>query len=89
MHKTTKPVRKCHGCKLNIGGRCAIFPDPRKQWRSGRCKGYQDEQLYRQYLDGQAKHPPDKARERRRTEAEFERTNHPPSFMPGFRVRKR
>jgi hypothetical protein len=28
-----KPVRKCHGCPLNLGRYCWVFQYPRGQWR--------------------------------------------------------
>jgi hypothetical protein len=28
-----KPVRKCHGCPLNLGRHCWVFQYPRGQWR--------------------------------------------------------
>jgi len=32
-----KPVRKCHGCGLNLGDHCWLFAYPRGQWRGERC----------------------------------------------------
>ena len=74
MHKTWKPVRKCHGCKLNLGDRCGVFDDPHKQWQSGECRGFGNDDLYQRYLDGQAKHPPDTDREERRERAKLAKT---------------
>jgi len=50
MHKSAKPVRKCHNCDLNLGQRCGLFADPHKQWQSGKCRGYLNPELYQQYL---------------------------------------
>jgi hypothetical protein len=69
MHRTPKPVRKCHGCPLNLIDRCGVFDDPHQQWKGGNCKGYKNDELHRQYLDDQAKRPPDPAKSRRRARA--------------------
>lgn len=37
---TTKPVRQCAGCKLNLGKNCAIFHHPGLKWKNRRCEGY-------------------------------------------------
>ena len=74
MHRSPKPVRKCHPCPLNLGDHCAVFPDPHEQWRSGKCRGFKSEELYRQYLEEQARHPADPAKEERRSRARKART---------------
>lgn len=74
MFKSGKPVRKCHGCPLNLGPRCAAFPDPHKQWDSRKCKGYANEALHQEYLDEQASHPADPEREERRRRAKRAKT---------------
>ncbi|MBM4047090.1 MAG: hypothetical protein FJ279_18465 [Planctomycetes bacterium] len=66
MHRTHKPVRKCHGCGLNLGDRCAVYEYPHDQWHNGRnCPGYKNEAMLREYLEYQAKHPPKEAKVRR------------------------
>ena len=37
---STKPVRQCTGCKLNLGKRCAIFLHPVLKWKNRKCEGY-------------------------------------------------
>ena len=74
MHRSSKPARKCHGCKLNLGDRCGVFRDPHKQWGAGKCKGFKNEALYQRYLEDQAKHPPDTSKERRRQRAKLAKT---------------
>ncbi len=74
MHKSPKPVRKCHGCKLNLGDRCGVFPDPHKQWHPGKCGGHGDEELYQRYLEDQEKHPPDSRKQERRRRARLAKT---------------
>ena len=45
-----KPVRKCHGCPLNLGDRCWGYAFPRTQWRRKRgCPGFADESLHALY----------------------------------------
>jgi len=42
-----KPVRKCHGCGLNLGDHCWLYAYPRGQWRGERCcRAYGDAALY-------------------------------------------
>ena len=74
MHKSPKPVRKCHGCKLNLGDHCGVFPNPHKQWQAVKCKGYKNDELYRQYLDDQARRPPDDSKELRQKSARLAKT---------------
>jgi len=46
MHRTHKPVRKCHGCPLNLGSRCAICECPHDQWHDrAKCPDYMNEAL--------------------------------------------
>jgi hypothetical protein len=74
MHKSHKPVRKCHGCQLNFDDHCGVFEDPHQQWKSGKCKGHQNDALYQQYVAEQAKHPPKAAKEQRRQKAKLAQT---------------
>ena len=39
---STKPVKECSGCELNLGKRCAVFEQPKLQWKHRNCKGYND-----------------------------------------------
>lgn len=56
----TKPIRKCHGCPLNLKKRCAIFTHPNKQWSHGHksCKGYMNQELHQHWLDEQMRKAP-------------------------------
>ena len=74
MHKSQKPVRKCHGCKLNLRSRCAVFPDPQQQWDSGKCRGFKNEKLYQEYLEERARHPSDGRKEKRQRRARLMQT---------------
>jgi hypothetical protein len=74
MHHTPKPVRKCHGCKLNLGDHCGIFEEPHEQWHNSTCRGYQNEELYQKYLEDMEKHPQDDRKEARRRRAQLAQT---------------
>jgi hypothetical protein len=64
-----KPVRRCHGCGLNLGERCGVYPVPKQMWHRRTCPGYRNEEMLAQYEEEQAKHPPDPAKQRRREAA--------------------
>jgi len=53
MHRTSKPVRKCNGCGLNLGDRCGVYSNPRDQW-SGRshCPGYMNDKMLAEFEEG-------------------------------------
>ncbi len=74
MHKKGKPVRKCHGCILNIGDRCAIYEEPHDKWHHSKCTSYNDQELYRKYKEDLEKHPEDDAKEQRRETAKKHKT---------------
>ena len=67
MHRTRKPVRKCHGCPLNLGPRCAVYEYPHDQWHDrDKCPGYMNEAMLRQYEARVAKAKSDHGRLERR-----------------------
>lgn len=74
MIKWERPVRKCSGCKLNLGERCAVFPSPREKWRHGMCPGYNNEEMIKKYQEELRKHPPKKEREHRKEIAKSRHT---------------
>jgi len=77
MHRTHKPVRKCHDCGLNLGDRCGVFEYPHDKWHNGhKCSGYNNADLLQEFLDEQAKHTPKAAKQRRR-ETQKLRATHP------------
>ncbi|MFU8780861.1 MAG: hypothetical protein ACNA71_07530 [Kiritimatiellia bacterium] len=46
-----KPVRKCHGCPLNLGAHCWVFQYPRGQWRGGKdCRLRNDQDVHAAYV---------------------------------------
>jgi len=50
MHRSEKPVRKCHGCGLSFRDHCGVYDNPRDQWRNHRrCPGYMNEKMLAEY----------------------------------------
>ncbi|MBS1259398.1 MAG: hypothetical protein MAG551_02468 [Candidatus Scalindua arabica] len=74
MKRKGKPVRKCHGCILNIGERCAIFDEPHDKWHNSKCSSYNDKELYRKYLEDLEKHPQSDAKIQRKEKAKLHNT---------------
>lgn len=73
MHRTRKPVHKCHPCLLNLGDRCWAFDCPHDQWHNkSKCLGFENEELYAKFRDWQEEPRPQTPKERRR-EAQGER----------------
>jgi len=53
MRYTPKPIRRCNTCLLNLGATCWKFACPRREWERGRCAGFENEALYRQFREWQ------------------------------------
>ena len=53
MRYTPKPVRRCNTCLLNLGKTCWKFACPRREWERGRCFGFENKALYRQFREWQ------------------------------------
>ena len=51
MNINSKPVRKCHGCKLNLGDRCAVYDNPHDRWHNSKCSGYNNPELIKKYQE--------------------------------------
>ncbi len=83
MNRKFKPVRKCHGCILNLGERCAIYEDPHEKWNHSKCSSYNDKELYRKYIEDLNKHPQDEAKEKRRKKARLRNTGEHRQGMKG------
>jgi hypothetical protein len=50
MRQTSKPIRKCHACLLNLGDRCWLYRYPRGQWRGHRqCRAFENPETYNAY----------------------------------------
>lgn len=49
MITTTKPVRMCAGCGLNLGKRCAVFDHPVVQWKHKNCVGFNNAEMLEEY----------------------------------------
>ncbi len=68
MRYTPKPIRRCNTCLLNLGATCWKFACPRREWERGRCQGFEEEALYRQFREWQEA-PHVKTRKQLRREA--------------------
>ncbi|MFH1476459.1 MAG: hypothetical protein ABIH24_03050 [Verrucomicrobiota bacterium] len=53
MRYTSKPMRRCNTCLLNLGAVCWKFACPRREWERGRCQGFENDELYRQFREWQ------------------------------------
>lgn len=45
---STKPVKECRGCALNLVKRCAIFEHPVLKWKK-KCEGFNNPALIARY----------------------------------------
>jgi hypothetical protein len=64
---STKPVKACLGCELNLNHRCAVFDHPMLKWKNRRCEGYNDPETIARYR--QSLHPEGaKARKQQRAQ---------------------
>ena len=61
-----RPIRKCHGCGLNLGDHCGIYAAPKETWHNHPCPGYKNEAMLADYRLGQGKRSSDAAKEKRR-----------------------
>ena len=68
MRDRPKPVRRCHACPLNLGDHCWQYSCPRRQWARGRCPGFEDPLLLRDFRAWQEA-PRIKSRKQLRREA--------------------
>jgi len=46
---STKPVKECKGCALNMKTHCAIFHHPVLKWKGRNCEGYNNPMYIRHY----------------------------------------
>ena len=73
MHLSAKPVRKCHGCGLNLGDRCGTFESPHLMWEHHTvCPGYENEKMLAEYLAAEAKKQAHLRKEKRREAAKLQ-----------------
>lgn len=85
MNRKGKPVRKCHGCILNIGERCAIYEEPHDKWHHSKCSSYNDHELYRKYLEDLEKHSQKESKKLRKETAREHNTEEHHQGMKGKR----
>ena len=76
MKPKHKPVRKCHGCGLNLGDRCGVYEVPAEMWHHRACPGYKNEEMLKAYEAEQSRHPLDEKKKMRR-EAAKQRATEP------------
>jgi len=68
MRYSTKPIRKCYSCLLNLGDECWLYAYPRGQWRGDRhCPAFGNEEIYAAFRTWQ-KRPVIKTRQELRRE---------------------
>ncbi len=54
MHRTRKPVRKCHSCMLNMDDHCWLYKSPRGQWHGRKkCRAFENETIYARFHEWQ------------------------------------
>lgn len=85
MNRKGKPVRKCHGCLLNLGDRCAVYEEPHDKWHNSKCTSYNDHELYTKYKENLEKHPEADAKKHRREIAKKHNTEEHHQGMKGKR----
>ena len=69
MKRSRKPVRKCHGCGLNLGDRCGVYEFPHDMWHHRSCPGFNNQEQLKEFLERQEKQRLDERKERRREAA--------------------
>lgn len=74
MKLSHKPVRKCHGCGLNLRDHCGVFSYPREMWKRHKCTGYMNEELLQKYLADQQRKHVKVAKEERRAKMRLRQT---------------
>lgn len=79
---STKPVRQCRGCALNLVAKCAVFEHPVLKWKHRHCEGYNNEALIKQYQRAQQI---EGAKKRRKKRAEKAKLAHTEPHYDGFR----
>jgi hypothetical protein len=74
MKPNHKPVRKCHGCGLNIFDHCGVYDVPREMWKHRTCPGYQNEEMLQQFQKALAQAQADPRRQKRQKAAKLRAT---------------
>lgn len=82
---STKPVKECKGCALNLGKQCGVFEHPVLQWKHRTCKGYNQPDLIARYEKMQN---PEGARRRKLNRAERAKLAHTLTHKDGVRPLK-
>jgi hypothetical protein len=90
VHRTNKPVRKCHSCLLNLGDRCWLYACPHDQWHGhAKCPGFGNEKRYADFREWQDRPKSEGSKDaRRRFHREHRQTEeHYNHFGGGKQVR--
>lgn len=84
MRSSAKPVRKCHGCPLNLGTRCWLHAIPRERWRNGHtCADRTNPDSHAAYADWLAEPHVKTRRELRRSLFRSDTPRPPPKRKAG------
>lgn len=79
---STKPVKECKGCALNLGKQCGVFEHPMLEWKHRTCKGYNNPVLIAQY---EKMTHPEGARRRKLSRVERAKLAHTETHKDGVR----
>ena len=79
---STKPVKECKGCTLNVGKQCGVFEHPVLKWKHRVCEGFNNAGLMARYERMQN---PEGARRRKLTRAERAKLAHTVTHQDGVR----
>ncbi len=82
MKRNRKPVRKCHGCGLNLGDHCGIYASPHDMWHNRSCPGLNNETMLEEFAAQTEKEGAHEERANRRRVGKETRTE---SHHQGFR----
>ena len=74
MKMNHKPVRKCHGCGLNLRDHCGVYEYPRQMWKRDKCPGYKNEALLQNYTAEIERRQVKAAKEERRAKMKLRQT---------------
>ena len=74
MHRSEKPVGKCHGCALNLRDRCGVYEDPHAMWQKHKtCPGFGNTALFEAWQAEKAAKTEDERKLKRREVAKLRR----------------
>ena len=80
---STKPVKECLHCALNLGKQCAIFENPELKWKRRKCEGFNNPEYIEIYERMQK---PEGAYARKRDRARRAKVAHTEDHHNGLHV---